>query len=492
MADAGRSSSHKLDDLARRYLGQAMISYGQVSAGDEGERTLDLVSAREVARYAVEDACVARRLMPVLQERLDELELRPLFEEVEAPLVAVLEEMEHDGILIDEERLAAMARRMHGELERLEREIHDLAGRPFNIKSPQQLRGVLFDELGLSPSGRRTQKTKVHSTGQEVLEALSEKHPLPGKVLEYRELAKLVGTYVEALPKLIDERDGRLHTRFHQLGAATGRLSSSDPNLQNIPIRTRAGREIRQAFVPEEGRVFLSADYSQMELRILAHLARDEALIEAFRRDEDIHRFTAAAVMGLAPAEVTPELRSRAKAVNFGIVYGMSEFRLAREQGMSREEARAFIDAYFARYGRLRRYVESVHESVQETGVVRTLLGRVRHFPELLARGEESPGGRLNRMTREALLRQAVNTTVQGSGADIVKRAMVQLAERLHDAALPARLVLQVHDELLLEVEEGRVEEVARLVRDVMEGAVELAVPLRVETHAGRTWSDAH
>ena len=347
---------------------------------------------------------------------------------------------------------------------------------------------MLFDELKLELVGRRTQKTKAYSTNQDVLEQLAERHPLPGKVLEHRELSKLKGTYVDALPRLVDQADGRVHTLFHQLGAATGRLSSSDPNLQNIPVRTDLGRRIRAAFVPAAGFSFLSADYSQMELRILAHLAGDPELTAAFLSGADIHRHTAALVAGIDPSEVTPRLRAAAKAVNFGIVYGMSEFRLARDQGMSLEEAREFIDAYFRRYPKVKEYIADTTREVLRTGEVRTLFGRVRRFPELVGGGE----GARNRAVREALVRQAVNATVQGTGADIVKKAMKGVADRLRSAKLSSRLILQVHDELLLETARGEEDEVRRLVVEAMEGAAKLAAPLTVDARIAEDWAAAH
>jgi DNA polymerase-1 len=398
--------------------------------------------------------------------------------------------MEHQGVRIDVERLAAMGREIDAEMARLEAEIFELAGHPFNVSSPPQLRTVLFDELKLQPTGRRTTKTKAHSTSQEDLEALAEEHPLPARVLDYRELAKLKGTYVDALPKLVDPKDGRVHTQFNQLGAATGRLSSSDPNLQNIPIRTPIGKRIREAFVPEPGCVFVSADYSQMELRILAHLSGDPALSEAFRRDLDIHRYTAALVTGVPLEEVTAEMRSRAKAVNFGIIYGMSEFRLAREQGMTREDARAFIEAYFKRYSKVKAYLDSVMAEVQRTGQVRTLFGRIRRFPEL--RDATGQGMRLPRAQRDALLRQAVNAPLQGTAADIVKKAMADVAARLAADRLKARLLLQVHDELLLECPESEAGATLAAVRESMEGAVQLSIPLKVDARTGESWAAAH
>ncbi len=490
LLDPGRTTSHRLDDLATRYLGLGMIPYSEVSRSGGAETTLDQVAVAAVARYAVEDAVVALRLVAPLEAKLREEGLWPLFEEIEMPLVPILEEMEHHGVRIDVDRLAAMGREIDAEMARLEGEIFELAGHPFNVNSPPQLRTVLFDELRLQPTGRKTTKTKAHSTSQEDLEALAEDHPLPAKVLDYRELAKLKGTYVDTLPKLVDPQDGRVHTLFNQLGAATGRLSSSDPNLQNIPIRTPIGKRIREAFVPEPGAVFVSADYSQMELRILAHLSGDPALIEAFRRDLDIHRYTAALVSGVPLEAVTVEMRSRAKAVNFGIIYGMSEFRLAREQGISRDDAREFIAAYFARYAKVKGYLDSVMAEVQRTGQVRTLFGRIRRFPELTdATGQ---GMRVPRAQRDALLRQAVNAPIQGTAADIVKKAMAGVTARLAADRLRARLLLQVHDELLLECPAGEAEATVAAVREAMEGAVRLAVPMKVDARTGENWAAAH
>jgi len=461
------------------------------SSAIEGAARLGLGGAAEAAdplAVAAADALAAARLAAPLAASLERGGLDGVFEEIEMPLVPVLEEMEARGILVDAGRLGELSSLFAEQLAVLEKEIHQLAGRPFNIASPPQLRAVLFDELKLEPVGRRTQKTKAYSTNQDVLEQLAERHPLPGKVLEHRELSKLKGTYVDALPRLVDQADGRVHTLFHQLGAATGRLSSSDPNLQNIPVRTDLGRRIRAAFVPAAGFSFLSADYSQMELRILAHLAGDPELTAAFLSGADIHRHTAALVAGIDPAEVTPRLRAAAKAVNFGIVYGMSEFRLAREQGMSLEEAREFIDAYFRRYPKVKEYIADTTREVLRTGEVRTLFGRVRRFPELVGGGE----GARNRAVREALVRQAVNATVQGTGADIVKKAMKGVADRLRSAKLSSRLILQVHDELLLETARGEEDEVRRLVVEAMEGAAKLAAPLTVDARIAEDWAAAH
>ncbi len=481
LLEPDRAAPPRLDELAARWL-------GRTAAPVAPDAALGDLDPQRLARAAVAAACAAADLVAPLTEALRRDDLLELFETVEMPLLPVLERAEAAGIRIDTAALAAMSARLDHDLEALEREIHALAGRPFNVNSPPQLRAVLFDELQLSPTGRRTQKTRVHSTREDVLEALAEVHPLPAKVLQYRELAKLKGTYVDALPRLVDPADGRVHTRFNQLGAATGRLSSTDPNLQNIPVRSETGRLIRAAFVPAAGCRFLSADYSQMELRILAHLADDPQLIEAFERDLDIHRYTAALVAGIALEDVTSELRARAKAVNFGIVYGMSEYRLARDQGMSVEEARTFIEAYFARYPRVREYIDATIGRVQQTGEVRTLFGRVRRFPDLL------PGasGRLTRPARDALLRQAVNATVQGTGADIVKRAMVALYRALRESGLAARLLLQVHDELLLEAPADELPVLRQIVRRAMEGAARLSVPLKVDLGEADTWAKGH
>ncbi len=486
LLDPGRSTSHKLDDLALSWLNERMIPYSEVAATADGEVTLDHVPVSKVAPYAVEDAVVAWRLVDPLRDALRKQDLLELFETIEMPIVPILEEMEHWGIGIDVAALSAISQRMATELKQLESEIFSLAGRPFTINSPQQLRVVLFEELGLKPAGRRTQKTREHSTGQESLEALASAHPLPAKVLEYREITKLKSTYVDALPKLVDPEDGRVHGSFHQLGAATGRLSSSDPNLQNIPVRSALGRSIRACFVPQPGWRFVAADYSQMELRILAHLSDDPALIEAFERDVDIHAYTASLVDGVPLELVTPQARARAKAVNFGIVYGMSEFRLAREQGMSRDAARQFIESYFKRYPRVREYIDGSIAAVQRTGETRTLYGRVRKFQELMAADGDVEGP--SRPERDALLRQAVNATVQGTAADIAKRAMIALCRRFEAEQSPARLLLQVHDELLIECPESDTEAASAVVREAMEGAARLSVPLKVDVRVTSAW----
>ena len=445
-------------------------------------RALESLDATAVAHDRAEDADRLLRLAARLEPQLDATGLRELYDRIDGPLLPVLARMEARGIRIDTGLLAAMSVEMDAQI-RTEREaIHELAGREFNIDSTKQLREVLFDGLGLA-TRRKTRKGRVASTDAQTLEELASEHAIARRILEYRELTKLKGTYVDALPRLVRADTGRVHTTFDPTGAATGRLSSFDPNLQNIPVRTEAGRRIRAAFVPEPGSVFLSADYSQVELRVLAHLAGDDELIAAFRSGEDIHRYTAARVFGVPGDLVTDAMRQRAKAVNFGILYGMSETRLAREQGMARSDAGRFIEAYFARFSGVRRYIDRTREAARRDGHVRTLFGRVRWFPVLEARA--------GRAEQEQALRAAVNTTIQGTAADLMKLAMLRVDAELERAGTGAHLLLQVHDELLLELPRDRVDEVGRIVREAMEGVAELAVPLVVEPTVGASWLEA-
>lgn len=470
-----------LDSLAREYLGITTIPYAEVAGHGAAERTLDQVDVERVAEYAAEDADVTLRLAAVLEARLEEAGLRDLYETVDGPLLPVLAGMEARGIRVDVERLRRMSLEMEASLEVLRREIHALAGTTFNLDSPKQLREVLFGRLGLR-SGRLTAKGGVPSTDARTLEDLAAEHEIAEKVLEYRELSKLKNTYVDSLPGLLHPDTGRIHTCYHPTGAATGRLSSSEPNLQNIPARTEAGRAIRSAFVAEPGSVFLASDYSQMELRVLAHLSGDPELVAAFESGQDIHRHTAARVFGVDPALVTDPMRRRAKAVNFGILYGMSEARLAREQRISRAEAHRFVETYFERFRGVADYVQRVREAARRDGAVRTLFGRVRYFPQLR--------GRPGRAVEEAALRAAVNTTIQGTAADLMKRAMLRVDAALRDAAPGAHMLLQVHDELLLEVPEREAAAAAAAVRSAMEGVHPLRVPLRVDQKVGRSWLD--
>lgn len=473
--------SFGMDALAREYLSYAPIPYAALAGTGAKQVTLDQVEVEKVAEYAAEDAEVTLRLADVFRDRLRAEGLDRLYEEIDHPLLPVLVEMEARGIRVDVRTLGAMSKEMERSLDESRRAIHALAGTSFNVDSPKQLREILFDTMGLKPL-RKTVKSGVASTDASTLEQLAEEHEIARRILEYRELAKLKGTYVDALPRLVNPDTGRVHTVFHPTGAATGRLSSSDPNLQNIPARSAVGLEIRSAFVPEPGWKFLASDYSQVELRVLAHLCRDPGLIEAFQNGEDIHRVTASRVFGVAPSEVDDTMRRRAKAVNFGILYGMSESRLARDQGMTRGEAKEFIRAYFDRFSAIRDYIERVRQEATREGAVRTLFGRIRRFPQLRARA--------NRGEVEQALRAAVNTTIQGTAADLMKKAMVAVERGLAARGYRARILLQVHDELLLEVPPEELEEVAARVLAEMEGVYPLEVPLVADQKTGDNWRD--
>ena len=428
-----------------------------------------------------ERASAAAALAPLLAKRIKNEGLEEVFTTLELPLVPVLEEMERHGIRLDVAVLTELSQRLTVSLSELEREIHSEAGGPFNINSPQQLAEVLFERRGL-PVLRRTAKTKAPSTDADVLAELAARgHRLPALLLEYREQTKLKSTYADALPRQVGT-DGRVHTRFNQAVAATGRLSSSDPNLQNIPARSDLGREVRRAFVADPGHLLLAADYSQIELRVLAHLSQDPALEEAFARGEDIHRATAALVFGVAPELVGPEQRRAAKTINFGLIYGMGAHALARELGVSNAEAQKFIEAYFARLPRVREYLDRTKEQARETGKVTTLFGRARFISGLDA---------TNSQVRGNAERQAINAPVQGTAADLMKLAMIHLHRELAERSLPARLLLQVHDELILEVASKSLNVVAALAKSVMESVAELRVPLKVDVGSGPSWAAA-
>jgi len=383
---------------------------------------------------------------------------------------------------IDARALESMSVELEAQLVELTERIHALAGGPFNINSPIQLREVLFDRLGLT-AGKKTAKTKAASTAEEVLEQLAAEHDLPRAILDYRSVQKLKSTYVDALPALVQAETGRIHALVNQTVAATGRLSTSDPNLQNIPIRTALGKRIREAFVAPPGELLLSADYSQIELRVLAHLSGDETLIDTFRRGEDVHDRTAREVFGAFSPLPAEEQRRVAKMVNYALLYGKTAFTLAKDLGVSKAEAETFIKAYFARYPRVRGYIDQTLVEARETGLVRTLLGRLRRLPDLRAR---------NFQMRAEAERQAMNTPIQGSAADLIKKAMLDVGRALSEGGFRARLVLQIHDELLLEVPEAEGEQVLRLTRECMEVALALAVPLVVDARLGRNWAEAH
>lgn len=471
-----------MDDLAREYLGRETIPYADLF--EPGDRTRDILSVplERLGVYAAEDADVTLRLRDRFAADLaDHPALEKLFREVEMPLSEVLFAMERHGIRVDPAALDDLHADFASQLADLESRCHEAAGREFNVQSPKQLAEVLFDEIGLKP----VKKTGTGwSTDVSVLEALADRHPLPGLVLEHRQIAKLQGTYVEALKSLINPETGLIHTSFNQAVAATGRLSSSDPNLQNIPVRSANGRRIRGAFVPrDEGSVFLSADYSQVELRLLAHLADDATLVATFREGGDVHRRTAALINGVEEDDVTGEMRSRAKAINFGVIYGMGARALARQIDVPVREASAFIDSYFRTYPGVKAYIEGRHEEARRTGATATLLGRRRLLPDILSD---------NNRIRSFQERIAVNTPIQGTAADLIKLAMLEVDRRLRESGARALMLLQVHDELLLEVPRDELEDVSALVRDAMENVMELSVPLVVDMHTGRDWAEAH
>jgi DNA polymerase-1 len=479
--DATRSS-HRLEDLALEQLGYRALDDGALVG--RGGRASSFAAVSEAVRcdYAGERADLAGQLAPRLRRTLEEEGVGRIYRELELPLVPVLVEIERTGVCLDVEVLREISKRLDRELEERRARIYELAGMEFNINSPRQLAEVLFDKLQL-PASRRTGKTRAASTAVEVLEELAAVHPLPREILEWRGVQKLKGTYVDALPVLVRADTGRLHTTFNQAVAATGRLSSSDPNLQNIPIRTELGREIRRAFVADRGRVLVSADYSQIELRVLAHLSGDERLVEAFRRGEDIHDRTAQAVFGTASGLDPYELRRRAKIVNYALLYGKTAFTLARDIGVSQQAAQAFIDAYFAGFPGVRRFIDETLARARETGVVTTLWGRRRLVPEIASR---------NGQIRAAAERVAVNMPIQGTAADILKRAMIDVHAALAGAAGGgARMILTVHDELVFEAPEDAGGEVAALVKTHMERAASLAVPLTVEVGIGKNWLQA-
>jgi DNA polymerase I len=476
--DATRSG-HTVEEVALEYLGYKAVTQEDVCGHGQKAIQLPQLPARAILNFAGERADLAGQLMEKLGKRLRDEGLDPLFRELEMPLIPVLAEIERNGVRIDQPALAAQSKRIEAELASLGARIFEMAGEEFNINSPKQLSVILFDKLQL-PAAKRTGKTKVASTAVDVLEDLALAHELPKLILEWRALQKLKGTYIDALPQLIHTRTRRVHTSFNQAVAATGRLSSSDPNLQNIPIRTDLGREIRRAFIADPGHVLISADYSQIELRVLAHLAEEEALVDAFRRGEDIHDRTALKVFGADSGLDKHELRRRAKIINYALLYGKTAFTLARDIGVTPGAAQEFIDAYFGGFPRVRGFIEGTIEGARTKGFVQTLYGRRRMVPELNSR---------NTQIRQGAERMTVNFPIQGTAADILKRAMIEVHRTL--AGGRARMILTVHDELLVESPAESAPDVAAGLRDAMEHAAALAVPLTVDVGIGPNWRDA-
>jgi len=471
--------THKLDEISRTELGYEMIPYEAVTGSGKKQITFDQVDIPRATQYAAEDAEVVCRLVERLRPRVESEGLGGLLRDIEMPLARVLGRIEERGILLHGDHLKTLSKQVSLDVARLEKECHDLVGKPFNVNAPRQLETILFDDLKL-PVFKRTKTAR--STDAEVLEELAEKHPLPRKILELRSLTKLQGTYLDTLPTLADP-EGRIHTSFNQAVAATGRLSSSNPNLQNIPNRTPLGREIRRAFRAPPGYLLLAADYSQIELRVLAHLSHDPILVDAFQRNEDVHARTAMEVFKVERDAVTRDMRARAKTVNFAVIYGQGDAALARQLNITREEAAGFIAQYFKTFATLKTYLDSTVETARTGEVVQTILGRRRYVKDIHSS---------NRALRLAAERIATNTPIQGTSADIIKVAMVRVEQNLLAAGLAARMVLTVHDELVLEVPETEKVAVEALVRSTMEGVMALSVPLRVECGWADNWGDAH
>ena len=472
---------HNMDDLAKRYLGHQTISFEEIAGKGKNQLTFNQIPLEQAADYAAEDADVTMKLQQVLWEKLSkEPTLEKLFKEMELPLLGVLSRMERRGVLIDSDALFLQSNEIANRLSELEEQAYVLAGQPFNLASTKQLQEILFDKLGL-PVIQKTPKG-APSTNEEVLEELAFSHELPKVLVEHRGLSKLKSTYTDKLPQMVNPQTGRVHTSYHQAVTATGRLSSSDPNLQNIPIRNEEGRRIRQAFIAREGFTVVAADYSQIELRIMAHLSQDQGLINAFTQGKDIHRSTAAEIFGVALDEVTSEQRRNAKAINFGLIYGMSAFGLSRQLGIGRADAQSYMDLYFKRYPGVQTFMHDIREKAKAQGYVETLFGRRLYLPDINSS---------NGMRRKAAERVAINAPMQGTAADIIKRAMIQLDQKLQNDPDIA-MIMQVHDELVFEVRSEKVAFYSELIKTQMESAADLVVPLIVEVGQGTNWDEAH
>ena len=472
---------HNMDDLAKRYLGHQTITFEEIAGKGKNQLTFNQIPLEKAAEYAAEDADVTMKLQQVLWEKLSkEPTLEKLFKEMELPLLGVLSRMERRGVLIDSDALFLQSNEIANRLSELEEQAYVLAGQPFNLASTKQLQEILFDKLGL-PVIQKTPKG-APSTNEEVLEELAFSHELPKVLVEHRGLSKLKSTYTDKLPQMVNPQTGRVHTSYHQAVTATGRLSSSDPNLQNIPIRNEEGRRIRQAFIAREGFTVVAADYSQIELRIMAHLSQDQGLINAFTQGKDIHRSTAAEIFGVSLDEVTSEQRRNAKAINFGLIYGMSAFGLSRQLGIGRADAQSYMDLYFKRYPGVQTFMHDIREKAKAQGYVETLFGRRLYLPDINSS---------NGMRRKAAERVAINAPMQGTAADIIKRAMIQLDQTLQNDPDIA-MIMQVHDELVFEVRSEKVAFYSELIKTHMESAADLVVPLIVDVGQGTNWDEAH
>lgn len=476
------ATRHDMDSLADKYLGVKTVSFEEIAGKGKKQLTFNQIDLEQAAHYAAEDADITLRLHQAIYPQLEAVaSLQEVFTQIERPLIPVLSQMERHGAKVDATLLAQQSLEIEARLHELEKEAHAQAGKPFNLASTKQLQEILFEEQQL-PVLKKTPKG-VPSTAEEVLQELALDYPLPKLLLEHRSLSKLKSTYTDKLPQMINARTGRIHTSYHQAVTATGRLSSTDPNLQNIPIRTAEGRRIRQAFVAPEGYQLVAADYSQIELRIMAHLSEDAGLLAAFSQGEDIHKATAAEVFKVPLADVSADQRRSAKAINFGLIYGMSAFGLAKQLGIGRNEAKEYIDHYFATYPGVQHYMEDIREKARQQGYVETVFGRRLYLPAINAR---------NAIQRQAAERTAINAPMQGTAADIIKRAMVQVDAWLPQSGFDARMIMQVHDELVFEVAEAQVAEFSAAVTQKMQDAATLAVPLIVEAGSGINWDQAH
>ncbi|MCB9493817.1 MAG: DNA polymerase I [Desulfobacteraceae bacterium] len=473
------SRSHGLSDLALEYLNHKMIEFDEVV---EKGKTFDQSDFEKAYVYACEDSHITLRLYNILEKGLKEKKLLKLLQEIEMPLVPVLADMEMEGIFVDKDKLVEMSKNFGHELELIEKDAFKSAGQEFNMNSSKQLGEILFEKLNL-PTQKKTKKKTGYSTDMSVLEELSKIHPLPELILRHRELSKLKSTYTDALVALINKNTGRIHTSFNQTITATGRLSSSNPNLQNIPIRTEKGRKIREAFIPKQGWILLSADYSQIELRLLAHFSKDPILLEAFKNNEDIHSRTAEEVFQTLPGMINDDLRRQAKAINFGIIYGMGAFKLANELGISRKMAQTYIDNYYSRYKKVFEFIESAKDEARQTGYATTISGRTRHIDEINSSNKNKI------MMAERI---AVNTKIQGSAADILKLSMIKTADLLKQKKMDTKLLLTVHDELVFELPSDEKNEVMEILKTSMEKIVALDVPLKINIASGKNWSEAH
>jgi len=476
------ATKHNMDDLAKEYLGIETIHYEDIAGKGAKQIGFQEVSIEQAAPYAAEDADITLQLHQLLNAKLaQQPRLLELYTDMEVPLISVLARIENNGVLIDAAMLAQQSLELSSQIISLEQHAHDLAGQTFNLGSPKQIQEILYDQQKL-PVLKKTPKGQP-STEESVLQELAVDYPLPKLILEYRSLSKLKSTYTDKLPQQVDRQTGRIHTSYHQAVAATGRLSSSDPNLQNIPIRSEEGRKIRQAFIAPEGKKIVAADYSQIELRIMAHLSADKGLLKAFSEGQDVHRATAAEVFGVAPEQVTTDLRRSAKAINFGLIYGMSSFGLAQQLGLSRSQAQSYIDLYFARYPGVLNYMDRIRKQAREQGYIETLFGRRLYLPEINSR---------NAARRQYAERTAINAPMQGTAADIIKRAMIAADRWLYKDSPDAKMIMQVHDELVFEIAQDQVDDCAAKIRSIMCTAANLDVPLLVDIGIGNNWDEAH